>query len=151
MAQHYDLFRGLHILAVIAWMAGMLYLPRLYAYHADATPGSEMDETFKVMERKLLRIIINPAMVATFVFGGLLIWADSEIRGWGFLAEPWMVTKLAGVVFLSGWHGFLAGARRKFENGVNTRSNRFWRMTNELPFIAAVVMVIAVTTEFSHF
>ena len=148
MAQHYDLLRGLHILAVIAWMAGMLYLPRLYAYHTAATPGSEMDETFKVMERKLLRIIINPAMIATFLFGGLLIWADSEIRGWGFLLTPWMLSKMGGIVFLSGWHGFLAASRKRFEAGTNQRTGKFWRMTNELPFIAAVVMVLAVTTEF---
>jgi putative membrane protein len=110
-----------------------------------------MDETFKVMERKLLRIIMNPAMILTFLFGGLLIWADSEIRGWAFLAEPWMVTKLLGIVFLTGWHGFLAGARKRFENGTNQRTGKFWRMTNELPFIAAIIMVIAVTTEFARF
>jgi putative membrane protein len=148
LAQHYDLLRGLHILAVIAWMAGMLYLPRLYAYHTAVTLGSEMDETFKVMERKLLRIIMNPAMVAAYLFGGLLIWADSEIRGWGFLLTPWMLSKIGGIVFLSGWHGFLAASRRRFEVGTNRRSGKFWRMTNELPFIAAVVMVLAVTTEF---
>lgn len=151
MAQHYDLLRGLHIIAVIAWMAGMLYLPRLYAYHSAATPGSEMDETFKVMERKLLRIIMNPAMILTFLFGGLLIWADGEIRGWAFLAQPWMVTKIFGIVFLTGWHGFLAGARKRFENSTNQRTGKFWRMTNELPFIAAIIMVIAVTTEFARF
>lgn len=151
MTQHYDLLRGLHIIAVIAWMAGLLYLPRLYAYHSAATPNSEMDETFKVMERKLLRIIINPAMVLTLIFGGLLIWADGEIRGWVFLTQSWMITKLAGVVFILGWHGFLAGARRRFENGTNQRSGKFWRMTNELPFIAAIIMVIAVTTEFTLF
>ena len=103
----YDLLRGLHIIGVIAWMAGMLYLPRLYVYHARATPGSEMDETFKVMELKLLRIIINPAMIFTLVMGLALIWVDGHIRGWSFLAQPWMLTKLAGVVFLFGWHGFL--------------------------------------------
>jgi putative membrane protein len=149
-AQHgYDLLRGLHIIGVIAWMAGMLYLPRLYAYHTNATPGSEMDETFKVMERKLLRIIINPAMVITFAFGLGLIWYDAHHRsnGWGFLKEPWIIIKLTGVLFLVSWHGFLANARRKFEAGTNTRSNRFWRATNELPFLAAIVMVLAVTLE----
>ena len=146
---HYNLARGLHIIAVIAWMAGMMYLPRLFAYHADATPGSEMDATFKVMERKLLRIIINPAMVAAFLFGFTLIWIDAHTRaaGWGFLKEPWMATKLVGVVFLASWHGFLAGARKRFEAGTNQRSSRFWKMTNELPFIAAVIMVLAVTLE----
>lgn len=150
LAQHYDLLRGLHILAVIAWMAGLLYLPRLYAYHAVATPGSEKDATFQVMELKLLRIIMTPAMLASLVFGLLLIWADSEIRGWAFLLQLWMVTKLLGVVFLLSWHGFLAGARRAFVQGRNLRSGKFWRMTNELPFIAAIIMVLSVTLEFGN-
>ena len=150
LASHYDLLRGLHILAAIAWMAGMLYLPRLYVYHCGATPGSEMDATFKTMERRLLRGIINPAMIVTFVFGGCLIAADGVTRGWGFLAQPWMIAKLSGVFFLSAWHGYLSKARRRFEAGTNTRSEKFWRATNELPFIAAIVMVIAVTTEFGR-
>ena len=150
IAQHYDLLRGLHILAVIAWMAGLLYLPRLYAYHAVASVGSEMDATFQVMEVKLLRIIMTPAMIASLVFGALLIWADIEIRGPRFLLEPWVLTKLGGVIFLLGWHGFLASARRAFVEGNNQRSGKFWRMSNELPFIAAVVMVLAVTLEFGN-
>ena len=85
LVTHFNLVRGLHILSVIAFMAGLLYLPRLFVYHAGATPGSEMDETFKVMERRLLRGIINPASIATFVFGLLLIAADSRIRGADFL------------------------------------------------------------------
>ena len=145
---HYDLLRGLHILAVIAWMAGLLYLPRLFAYHANATPGSEMDLTFQVMERKLLRIIMNPAFVLAWVFGLTLIWVDGHIRGWGFLAQPWMIVKLAGVVFMTGWHHYLGVARKAFAAGRNRRSNKFWRMTNELPFLAAIAMVLAVTTEF---
>lgn len=148
LLQHYDLARGLHIIAVIAWMAGMMYLPRLYIYHMTAEPGSQMDETFKVMERRLLRGIINPAMIIAFLFGLVLIWIDGHLRGWGFLHTPWMLTKLAGVVFLVSWHGFLSNARRRFEAGTNQRSDKFWRMTNELPFIAAIIMVIAVTTEF---
>ena len=145
----YDLLRALHILAVIAWMAGLLYLPRLYAYHVAATPGSEMDETFKTMERKLLRIIMNPAMVAAWIFGICLIIYDGELRlGWGFLLKPWMLTKLAGVLFLSSWHHFLALARKAFAEGRNKRSAKFWRMTNELPFLAAIIMVLAVTLEF---
>lgn len=145
---NYDLLRGLHILAVIAWMAGMMYLPRLYVYHVSATPGGELDTALKTMERKLLRLIINPAMALAFVFGLALIWVDAQARGWGFLATPWMITKLAGVVFLAGWHGYLAGARRRFEKGENQRSERYWRMVNEVPFIAAIVMVLAVTMEF---
>ena len=146
----YDLVRGLHIIAVIAWMAGMLYLPRLFAYHTEtAPPGSEFDSPFKVWEAKLLRIIINPAMVLTFIFGLALIYIDGSQRlGWGFLLKPWMLTKIAGILFLSAWHGYLAGARKKIARGERPRTAKFWRMTNELPFIAAVVMVIAVTTEF---
>ncbi len=148
---NYDLLRGLHILAVIAWMAGMLYLPRLFAYHSKVAAGSEMDATFQTMERKLYRIIMNPAMVAALVLGGALMW----VRGGGtmaglaaFVSQPWMVTKLLGVVFLIGWHHFLGAGIKRFAAGTNTRSDRFWRATNELPFLAAIVMVLAVTTEF---
>ncbi|MEP6966935.1 MAG: CopD family protein, partial [Pseudomonadota bacterium] len=138
--------RGLHILAVIAWMAGLLYLPRLFAYHTRAAPGSEMDETFKVMEAKLLRVIMNPAMVAVVVLGGALVWLD----GPRILATPWMATKLAGVIFLLFWHHFLATARKRLAAGGRERSERFWRMTNELPFLAAIVIVLAVTTKFGR-
>lgn len=148
LVAHFNLVRGLHILSVIAFMAGMLYLPRLFVYHTKATPGSEMDETFKVMERKLLKLIINPASIATALFGGLLILADSAIRGWSFLLEPWMLTKLIALVFLFGWHGFLSASRRRFENGQNTRSGKFWRATNEIPFVLAIIIVISVTTKF---
>lgn len=148
LVAHFNLVRGLHILSVIAFMAGMLYLPRLFVYHAKAAPGSEMDETFKVMERKLLKLIINPASIATALFGGLLILADSAIRGWSFLLEPWMLTKLIALVFLFGWHGFLSASRRRFENGLNTRSEKFWRATNEIPFVLAIIIVISVTTKF---
>ncbi|KQV62136.1 MULTISPECIES: CopD family protein [unclassified Caulobacter] len=148
LVAHFNLVRGLHILSVIAFMAGMLYLPRLFVYHVRATPGSEMDETFKVMERKLLKLIINPASIATALFGLLLILADSAIRGWSFLAQPWMITKLVALVGLYGWHGFLSASRRKFENGQNTRSEKFWRATNEIPFVLAIIIVISVTTKF---
>jgi putative membrane protein len=148
MIQHYNLLRGLHIIAVIAWMAGLLYLPRLFAYHTRATPGSEMDETFKTMEVKLLRMIINPAMIAVLVFGGCLVWVDLQRLGPHFWLAPWFLTKIAGIVALFAWHGFLASSRRAFAEGRNTRSERFWRMTNELPFLVAIVIVIAATTKF---
>jgi len=148
LVQHFNLIRGLHILAVIAFMAGMLYLPRLFVYHTKAAPGSEMDETFKVMERRLLRGIINPAAVLTFVFGSALIMADSRIRGWDFLLQPWMLTKLVALFVLYGWHGYLSASRRRFERGENQRSERFWRITNELPFVLAIIIVMSVTTKF---
>ena len=149
LAAHYDLLRGLHIIAVIAWMAGMMFLPRLFVYHCKAEPGSQLDQVMADAEAKTLRIIINPAMILTFIFGLSLIYVDGSQRlGWGFLLKPWMLTKIAGIVFLSSWHGFLAGARKRFASHTNTRPERFWRMTNELPFLAAIVMVLAVTTEF---
>lgn len=150
LAERYDLLRGLHILAVIAWMAGLLYLPRLYAYHTKATAGGETDLTFRTMESKLLRIIMNPAMILAWIFGVCLIAADTRIRGAEFLGQPWMIAKLAGVLFLTGWHHYLAKARKAFAEGRNRRSEKFWRATNELPFLAAIVMVIAVTTEFGR-
>jgi len=146
--QHYNLIRGLHIVAVIAWMAGLLYLPRLFAYHTRTAPGSEMDETFKVMEAKLLRIIVNPAMVLVLILGGTLVWVDLSRIGPHFWLAPWFLTKIAGVILLFAWHGYLAGARRAFAENRNQRSERFWRMTNELPFLVAIVIVIAATTKF---
>ncbi len=148
----YDLVRGLHILAVIAWMAGLLYLPRLFAYHTRATQGSELDTTFQEMELKLYRIIMNPAMVVAWLLGLALIWFRSGGIGgndWSFLHSPWMLAKLSGVVFLTWWHHYLGTARKRFAEGKNTKSDKFWRMTNELPFIAAIIMVLAVTTEFT--
>ena len=149
----YDLLRGLHILAVIAWMAGLLYLPRLFAYHTEtAPPGSVFDGHFQVWEGKLLRIIMNPAMAMAWLFGLLLIWVDAHRHGdgWRFLLEPWMLTKLAGVVFMTGWHHYLGRARKGFAAGRRDHPAKFWRMTNELPFLAAIVMVLAVTTEFGR-
>jgi len=150
----YDLARGMHILAVIAWMAGMLFLPRLYAYDAEqnAKPEplrSEMQGLLRLWQARLLRIIINPAMILAWAFGLWLIHIDVAARGWAFLAEPWMVTKLAGVLLLSGWHGFLAGQRRRIVAGTSRYSGRFWRMTNEIPFLLAIVMVLSVTTEWT--
>jgi protoporphyrinogen IX oxidase len=148
---YHNLLIGLHIIAVIAWMAGLLYLPRLFAYHTRSAPGSEMDETFRTMEVKLYRIIMNPAMVAVWVLGLTLIWFDATQQrwGWGFLLTPWMLVKLAGVLFLTGWHHYLGRARAALAAGRRERSVRFWRATNELPFLAAIVMVLAITTKFA--
>jgi putative membrane protein len=145
----YDLLRGLHILAVIAWMAGLLYLPRLFVYHVKATVGSELDLTLQQMERRLYRFIMNPAMMVAWLFGLSLIWVRSAgLSDPGFLHAPWMIAKLAGVVFLTWWHHVLGRGRKAFEKGENKRSEKFWRIANELPFVAAIIMVIAVTTEF---
>ncbi|HVY33652.1 MAG TPA: CopD family protein [Caulobacteraceae bacterium] len=148
MIYHYDLLRGLHILAVIALMSGLLYLPRLYVYHTRVEPGSQSDDMLQTMEVKLLRIIINPALFLVLLFGGLLIRVDLTRLGPGFLSRPWMLTKIVGILFLFGWHGFLARSRRAFAEGRNRHSERFWRMTNELPFLAAIIIVLAATTKF---
>ena len=149
----YDLLRGLHIIAVIAWMSGMMYLPRLYAYHTEtAPPGTEFDAHFQVWEAKLLRIIINPAMTIVWILGvSLILWhVYAAGEGWAFLGQPWMSVKLAAVIALSGWHGFLAGARKKLARGERPKSGKFWRATNEIPFLIAVVAVLAVTLQFGQ-
>lgn len=140
----FNIIKGLHIIAVIAWMAGLLYLPRLFVYHTRAAVGSEMDETFKVMEEKLLGVIMTPAMIAVVLLGATLVWFD----GLATLLQPWMMLKLTGIVFLLVWHHVLARSRRSFQRGERRRSERFWRMTNELPILAALVIVLSVTTKF---
>ena len=148
MMEHFNLIRGLHIVAVMAWMAGMLYLPRLYVYHTRAEPGSAMDETFKEMERKLLRMIINPAMIVALLLGLTLGAIDLRRLGPQFWLAPWALTKIAALVGLFAWHGFLSSSRRAFAEGRNRRSERFWRLTNELPFLLLIIVVLSVTTKF---
>jgi putative membrane protein len=149
----HNLLVGLHIIAVIAWMAGLLYLPRLFVYHTPTEAGSEMDRTFQTMERLLYRGIMNPAMVAVLVLGFSLIWFDaSQLRrydGWDILRTPWLLVKLAGALFLVWWHHYLGRARTALAAGRREKSARFWRMTNELPFVVAIVMVLAATTKFA--
>ncbi|MEZ0259846.1 MAG: protoporphyrinogen oxidase HemJ [Alphaproteobacteria bacterium] len=135
----YDLYKALHIISVISWMAGMLYLPRLYVYHADADKGSELSETFKIMERRLLRIIINPAMILTFIFGGLMIWENPEI-----FKQGWMHAKITLVVLMTGFHGLLARWRKQFVKDQNTRSAKFYRRVNEVPTVLMIIIVILV-------
>ena len=131
--------KALHVISVIAWMAGMLYLPRLYVYHADAEKGSIQSETFKIMERRLYRGIINPAMIATFVFGIWMIWAG--FVDWS-MVWPWV--KAAAVIAMSAFHGLLGRWRRAFAEDRNTRPSRFYRAVNEIPTVLMIVIVIAV-------
>ena len=133
----YPWIQALHVISVIAWMAGMLYLPRLFVYHADKAPGSE---AFKVMERRLLRAIINPAMVAAFTFGGLLLVTPGVID-W---SAWWIHVKLALVVIMSGLHGLFARWRRDFADDRNTRPARFYRIANEVPTLVMIIIVILV-------
>jgi putative membrane protein len=140
----YNLLRGLHIIAMVAWMAGLLILPRLFVYHMRAQPGSDMARLFESAELRLQRLIITPTLLITWALGLWLI----HTRGAEILGEPWMHVKLAGVVLVTAWTGYLAAARKRFAAGANTRSERFWRISNELPFVAAIAMILAVTTEF---
>ncbi len=139
LTEHYRWLLAFHIIAVIAWMAGMLYLPRLFVYHVDAPKGSQQSETFKIMEKKLLRLIINPAMGATFLFGILMLLANPAL-----LQEPWMHMKLMSVILLSGLHGFFAKTVKIFARDENTRPAKFYRIINEIPALFMVVIIIMV-------
>jgi len=133
--------KALHIISVISWMAGMLYLPRLYVYHCGCARGSEGSEMLKVMERKLLWLIINPAMIATWVFG---IWLAS-LYGFSELAhEGWFHAKLTMVILMQICHAFFARWRREFAQDRNTRSVRFYRVANEVPAVLMIVIVLLV-------
>jgi len=134
----YVWIKALHVIAVIAWMAGMLYLPRLFVYHCEAEKGSPQSETFKVMERRLLKGIINPAMILTWLAGLYLVWAG----GW-YLA-PWFHAKFLLVLIMSALHGFLARYVKDFAADRNQRSQRFYRIINEVPTALMIGIVILV-------
>lgn len=136
-----DLFlwvKSLHVISIIAWMAGMLYLPRLFVYHADAEVGSDKSETFKVMERRLLKAIINPAMAASWIFG---LWAAYELSAW---QDGWFHAKLTLVIIMSGVHGYLSKCVKAFAADQNTRPARFYRILNEVPTVLMIGIVILV-------
>ncbi len=135
--------KAFHVIAVIAWMAGMFYLPRLFVYHCETVPGSAESERFKVMERKLLRIIINPAMIASWVFG-LTLSVLPAVDAW---AQPWFHAKFALVLLMSGVHGLFARWTKDFARDANTRPARFYRMWNEAPTLLMIAIVILVVVK----
>jgi len=130
--------KALHVVAIIAWMAGLLYLPRLFVYHADAPVGSEQSELFKVMERRLLTYIMTPAMLISWVLGLWLAWQA------GFFSSGWFHAKLALAILLSGAHGYLAASVRRFSNDINDKPSRHWRIVNEVPTVLMILIVILV-------
>ncbi|WP_375465651.1 protoporphyrinogen oxidase HemJ [uncultured Methylobacterium sp.] len=135
----YDWIKAGHVIALIAWMAGMLYLPRLFVYHAALAPGpgsAAQSATFKVMERRLLKAIMNPAMIATWVLGLTLAWTS------GYYASPWLQAKFALVLAMSGIHGWLARMVKDFAADRNTRGHRFYRVINEVPTLLLIAIVI---------
>ena len=134
----YPWIKALHVIAVISWMAGMLYLPRLFVYHCEAEPGSKQSETFKVMERRLLKAIINPAMIVTWLAGLYLAWSGH------WYTSGWFHGKLALVLILSGVHGFFSRWVKDFAADQNSRSQKFYRIINEVPTVLMILIVILV-------
>jgi putative membrane protein len=135
----------LHVISVISWMAGLFYLPRLFVYHAEQVQaGSRTDAMFQTMERRLLRAIMNPSMLATWLFGLALVFTPGVVD-W---SAPWSWVKAACVLAMTGFHGWLAARRRDFAAGRNARSGRTYRMMNEVPTVLMVVIVFAVITRF---
>jgi len=137
----YEWIKALHVIAVIAWMAGMLYLPRLFVYHCEAEPGSKQSETFKVMERRLLKAIMNPAMIATWALGLWLVWTS------GVYTLGWMQAKLVLVVGLSAAHGLFVRYVRDFAADQNRHSQTFYRVINEVPTLLMIGIVILVVVK----
>src|SRR6202789_1401824 len=130
-----------HIIAVIAWMSAMLYLPRLFAYHTETAPGSESSDRFKVMERRLLRGIMNPAMIAVWILGPLLAWLT------GAYLDTWMQIKFVLVIAMSGMHGLFVGCCGAFAKRRNAHSAKFYRIMNEVPALLLVLIVILVKVQ----
>lgn len=137
----YNLILSAHILAVISWMAGILYLPRLFVYHAGVKPGSETSETFKIMERRLLKAIMTPAMIASWIFG---LWLAVAAEFFSTSGNGWLHIKLALVLGMSAVHGFLAKLVKDFAADRNTRPAVFFRFLNEVPTLLMVAIVILV-------
>ena len=136
MDDWYGWIKAIHVIAVISWMAGLLYLPRLYVYHCSAEPGSDKSETFKIMERRLLRMIMNPAMILSWAFGLAAAWQGE------FWTEGWFHAKMSLVILLTVFHMVLAKWRRDFAEDRNGRPERFYRIANEAPTVLMVGIVI---------
>lgn len=134
----YEWVKAVHVIAVISWMAGMLYLPRLFVYHSETPKGSIQSDTFKIMERRLLRAIMTPAMIVAWIFGLILIWQG------GWIASGWLHAKLLLVIALSGVHGFLSKTVREFAADRNVRPAKFYRLINEVPTVLMILIVVLV-------
>ncbi|MBL4864687.1 MAG: protoporphyrinogen oxidase HemJ [Rhodobiaceae bacterium] len=141
--QYYEWIKAFHIISVIFWMAGMFYLPRLYVYHAEVPVGSDLSENFKKMEVLLLRRIINPAMGAAFLFGGLLLWMLWDV----YSSDAWLHIKLLAVLVMSAYHGFLARWRKAFDQDERPLTSRQLRLLNEVPPVLTIIIVIMVVVK----
>ena len=143
LANYMEWIKAFHVIFVITWMSGMLYLPRLFVYHTQTSPGSEGSERFKVMERKLVKVIINPSMIAVWILGPTLAWIT------GAYLDLWLQIKFVLVIVMSGVHGFLVSCWRQFQNDANTRPERFYRIINEVPpVLMAFIVILAIVKPF---
>lgn len=142
IAAHYLAFKALHIIAFTSWMAGLFYLPRLFVYHCQVAPLSEASEKFKVMEYKLLKYIMNPALIATWVLGLMMLMTYPD-----YMSEGWMHVKLLCLLLLSGFQGFLGKTRKNFAADQNTRTEKFYRYANEFPTILLIIIVFMVVVK----
>jgi len=142
-AHFYPWTKALHLISLIAWMAGLLYLPRLFVYHCAAAPGTETSELFKVMERKLYKLIMTPAMIATFVFGILLALTPGLVD-WH---AGWFYVKLVAVILMAGTHGMMSRWRKDFLADVNRHPAKFFRIMNEVPTVLMLVAVVMVVVQ----
>ena len=133
----YEIIKSIHIISVISWMVGLLYLPRLFVYHADAPTGSVLAETFKVMERRLLKAIMTPAMIASFIFGFWMLALNVEL-----FSEPWFHVKFVAVFLLAGVHGKFSKMRRLLENDEKPLSSKSYRIWNEVPTVLMIIIVV---------
>lgn len=138
MAEYYLALRALHVIAFISWMAGLLYLPRIYVYHAGVPAGSETDKIFQTMEYRLLKYIMNPAMIATFLFGGAMVHVSGALAP----GNGWLHAKLALALALAGFHGLCGRWRKDFARGKNARGARFYRIANEIPTLLMIGIVL---------
>jgi putative membrane protein len=137
----YDWIKALHVIAVIAWMAGLLYLPRLFVYHVDAVVGSDKSETFKIMERRLLKAIMTPAMIVAWLAGLWLVWQG------GWHKSGWFIAKFILVIGMSGLHGMFARYVKDFAADRNERPTRFYRAINEAPTLLMIFIVVLVVVK----
>ena len=142
LLENYLWLKALHVISLIAWMAGMFYLPRLFAYHAENISETVQAKTFEIMEARLLRIIMNPAMTATWIFGALMLYANT-----GLMELGWMHVKLTGVVLMTGLHMVFAKWRKNLLNGKNIKTPKFYKLWNEAPTILMVIIVIMAVAE----
>ena len=140
-ADAYLWIKALHIIAVISWMAGLFYLPRLFIYHTDAAPGSDKSETFKIMEQRLIKVIMNPAMMISWVLGLYLAWSVYGFSG------GWLHAKIGLVVLLTATHVYFSRSAKRFARDGNTRSARHWRLMNEVPTVLMILIVILVVVK----